>query len=287
MVGYDAANDYVNISTGDPLQQTIFAGMIVYQNPWTYVPDAWTYPATQHNGDPATTPAHIHRNDVPTWHMCWLENGEQYTTFADLLMYVNYRIQVDAFDRLIGQGAPGFDIATYFGNPVAWPGGHANVNPGSSPFPISDFYFAHSFVGRSQLVMIYQHATNHGDGVVDKVNPPLALTAEQRTMKIFFGPVTGDGHGDNGPDDDPSGIGAEYDWTTNVGLFWPALPTNTSVAWNANTTRSGNMDSHNTWSQMYLNNYSDYNDFGTNYLLSTIFGGTMKCRTHSSLKAVI
>ena len=124
----------------------------------------------------------------------------------------------------------------------AWPGGEANVNPGTSLLPIPDFYFAHRFIGRSQLAMNYQWSTAHGDGVHDMVNPPRALSDEQRTQKIFFGPVTGDGHGDHGPTDNPPGIGPEFDWSTNATLFWPGLPTNTSVPWNSAETRSGNMD---------------------------------------------
>ena len=125
MVGYDDTNDYINIKSGAPLQQTIFAGMIVYQNPWSYQAPTWTHPASQENEDTPATPALIHRNDPPTWHMCWLENGRHYDEFIDLLMHVNYRIQVDAFDRLTAAGALGFDAATYLGAPSAWPGGEA------------------------------------------------------------------------------------------------------------------------------------------------------------------
>ena len=220
MVGYDDTNDYINMKSGAPLQQTIFAGMIVYQNPWSYQAPTWTHPESQENEDTPTTPALVHRNDPLTWHMCWLENGRHYDEFIDLLMHVNYRIQVDAFDRLTAAGALGFDAATYFGAPEAWPGGEANVNPGASSVPIPDFYFTHRFIGRSQLAMNYQWSTAHGDhGVHDTVNPPRALSDEQRTQKIFFGPVTGDGHGDHDPTDNPPGIGSEFDWSTNTMLF--------------------------------------------------------------------
>ena len=59
-------------------------------------------------------------------------------------------------------------------------------------------------------------------------------------------------------------------------LFWPGLPTNTSVPWDSTETRSGNMDPLPTWETMYNQEYQNMNDFGTQYLMSTIFGGALQ-----------